>query len=204
MVNTYTAYGIEQPGSNPRTVPIFSTNVVHRRNIMESMIKVDTGVSKKAMDEVAEVVTGLFKAANDYDVGSKNLGLALKLIGKTVKAGDVTISHCNLTNTPERSDRPPTGLGLVTGLSAAAGIQVPTPQYNDGDDEPTLDTDNLDNKIQRLRVLSYNAGFKYDDIKTETKVRISTVDNFIDAYVSYKHLQETPYEDLERFIPKIS
>lgn len=107
---------------------------------MENMIKIDNGVSKKAMDEVAEVVTGLFKSANDYGVGPKNLGLALKLIGKTIKSGDVIISHCNLTNNPERSDHPPTGLGLVTGLSAAAGIQVPIPQYtNGGIDEPQSD-----------------------------------------------------------------
>lgn len=66
---------------------------------MESMIKIDNGVSKKAMDEVAEVVIGLFKAATDYDVGEDNLGRALKLIGKTIKTGPISISNCNLHNT---------------------------------------------------------------------------------------------------------
>lgn len=152
---------------------------------MESMIKIDNGVSKKAMDEVAEVVIGLFKAANDYDVGEDNLGRALKLIGKTIKQGDMTISHCNLTvNNTEPETRPPTVFDVRNA--------------------PEPDPNCLSNKINRLRKLATNAWFDYEDIPTEGKVKISVADGSIEAYVTYAKLRETAYEVLNELIPKIS
>lgn len=154
---------------------------------MESMIKIDNGVSKKAMDEVAEVVTNLFKAANDYDVGEDNLGRALKLIGKTIKQGDMTISHCNLTvNNTEPETRPST-------ICDVRNAPEPDPNPNC-----------LSNKINCLRKLAANAWFDYEDIPTEGQVKVSVADGSIKAYVTYAKLRETAYEDLNELIPKIS
>lgn len=79
---------------------------------METMIKIDNGVSKKAMEEVAEVVTTLFVAANHNEVSSDNLGIALKLLGKTIKSGNVSISGCNLSTTLERVEEDTKAIAL--------------------------------------------------------------------------------------------
>ncbi len=90
---------------------------------MESMIKIDTGVSKKAMEEVAEVAIALFSAANNHSVSQKNLGLALKLLGKSIQTGPVSIEHCNLTTTILDGNDAPASVSLTPTL---AGLEKPT------------------------------------------------------------------------------
>lgn len=160
---------------------------------MESMIKIDNGVSKKAMDEVADVAERLFKAAHEYEVADKNLGISLKLLGKTIKSGQVNISNCNLHNTE--------GTQLGEGSTAVHYRSCPEPS---GTPKPELDKNDLSNKILELSKLSHDAGFVFDNIPREGRVKIRAVDSSVVAYVDYEKLQDTPYDEISRWLPKRS
>lgn len=150
------------------------------------MIHIDNGVNKKAMEEVAEVVTSLFKASEEYSVSENNLGLALRLLGKTIKTGNVSISNCNLSTTLERNIIP---------SSEAVSNTLPSEE-----EEYYMHEEHVYRKIIKLKELAEAKSYTFC---TYTTYVVMSKDG-IEASVTIKEINKTLYEDLEKWLPKIS
>ena len=195
---------------------------------MESMIKIDNGVSKKAMDEVAEVAERLFKAAHTYDINGANLGIALNMVGKTIKSGKVNISHCNLTTTLERKspdeeptpgvhfaappaeDLEPMVAGSYTAPMRAGSYTAPmraglNKALRNGDSTALPGRANVQRKINILRTLATNSGFRMDVFPDEARVEINShTPGLMEAQLTYEFIAYHADDDLHRLIPKMS
>lgn len=153
--------------------------------MMNSMISIDNGVSKKAMAEVAEVAISLFQAADENSVSSDNLGLALKLIGKTIKTGKITISNCNLSTTLERKDDTPTGAQFGETTSGKVG--------------PFMHEEHVYRKIERLRELAQARGITFNAYAKF----VAMAKDGVEATVDIAELNGTDYDELEKWVPEI-
>lgn len=152
---------------------------------MESMIKIDNGVDKKAMDEVAAVAITLFEAASTHGTSQRNLGKALGLLGKTIKTGGVNIAHCNLSTTLERKE----------GVIPHSYFTSPDKPFGGAEKEYSEEqVDDLNTKIHKLTHLAESQG---DVVRNEQGMRRVVMErDAIRAIATYDQLLETEIKDL--------